>query len=67
MRFICINLIVSLLVLTRCGAAGGPDGAQILYDSGYMTGGPKFFEKIEAEGGSRGSQLFSDHPNSGTK
>jgi hypothetical protein len=42
-------------------------GMQILYDSGYMTGGPQFFEKIEAEGGSRGSQLFSDHPNPGTK
>ena len=39
-------------------------GVQILYDSGYdpraMT---QFFEKLEAQGGNRGPQWLSSHPN----
>jgi predicted Zn-dependent protease len=42
-------------------------GTQILYDSGYDPRAmAQFFEKIEAEGGSR-SQFFSDHPNPGNR
>jgi len=43
-------------------------GTQILYDSGYNPRAmAQFFEKIEAESGSRGSQFFSDHPNPGNR
>ncbi len=39
-------------------------GAQILYDAGYdPTGMTEFFEKLAAEGGSRGAEFFSSHPN----
>ncbi len=39
-------------------------GAQILYDAGYdPTGMPEFFEKLAADGGGRGSEFFSSHPN----
>lgn len=39
-------------------------GAQILYAVGYdPTGMPEFFEKLEADGGGRGSEFFSSHPN----
>ena len=39
-------------------------GAQILYDAGYdPTGMPEFFEKLAAEGGSRGTEFFNSHPN----
>jgi predicted Zn-dependent protease len=43
-------------------------GTDILYDTGFN---PKamadFFEKIEKEGGSRGPQFLSDHPNPGNR
>ncbi len=39
-------------------------GAQILYDAGYdPTGMTEFFEKLAADGGSRGTEFFSSHPN----
>ncbi len=39
-------------------------GAQILYDAGYdPTGMPEFFEKLAADGGGRGAEFFSSHPN----
>jgi Zn-dependent protease with chaperone function len=43
-------------------------GADIMYDSGYD---PRqmaaFFHKIESEGGARGPQFLSDHPNPGNR
>src|SRR5438132_6702215 len=43
-------------------------GTQILYDSGYNPRAmAQFFEKIETESSSRGSQFFSDHPNPGNR
>jgi predicted Zn-dependent protease len=43
-------------------------GTQILYDSGYDPRAMAiFFEKIEREGGSRGAEFFSDHPNPGNR
>ena len=43
-------------------------GAQILYDAGYdPTGMPEFFEKLEAQGGSRGPEFLSSHPNPGNR
>ncbi len=43
-------------------------GAQILYDAGYdATGMTEFFEKMEAEAGSGGSEFFSSHPNPGNR
>jgi predicted Zn-dependent protease len=43
-------------------------GTQILYDAGYDPRAmPQFFEKIEAEAGSRGADFFSDHPNPGNR
>jgi len=39
-------------------------GTQILYDSGYDPRAmAQFFEKLEAEGGSRPPEFFSSHPN----
>ncbi len=38
-------------------------GAQILYDAGYDPRGmTQFFEKMQAQGGSRGPQWLSSHP-----
>ena len=43
-------------------------GTDIMYDAGYdPIQLPNFFQKIEAEAGSRGSQFFSDHPNPGNR
>lgn len=43
-------------------------GAQILYDSNYDPNAMvQFFQKLEASGGSRGSQFFSSHPNPGNR
>jgi Zn-dependent protease with chaperone function len=43
-------------------------GAQILYDAGWdPTGMPEFFEKLEAQGGSRGPEFLSSHPNPGNR
>src|SRR5690606_33832490 len=43
-------------------------GAQILYAAGYApTGMPEFFEKLEAEGGGRGTEFFSSHPSPGNR
>src|SRR5579859_6565965 len=39
-------------------------GTDIMYDAGYdPIQLPNFFQKIEAESGSQGSQFLSDHPN----
>jgi hypothetical protein len=43
-------------------------GTDIIHDAGFDPRGmPQFFEKLEAESGSRGSQFFSDHPNPGNR
>jgi len=43
-------------------------GTDIMYDAGYdPIQLPNFFQKIEAESGSQGSQFFSDHPNPGNR
>jgi len=43
-------------------------GAQIMYDAGYDPFQlALFFAKLDEEGGSRGSQFFSDHPNPGNR
>ncbi len=43
-------------------------GTQILYDFGYDPRAmPQFFEKIEADGGARSAEFFSDHPNPGNR
>jgi beta-barrel assembly-enhancing protease len=43
-------------------------GTDIMYDAGYdPIELPRFFAKLEEEGGSRGSQFFSDHPNPGNR
>jgi beta-barrel assembly-enhancing protease len=43
-------------------------GAQIAAQAGYNpVEMARFFEKLEAEGGSRGPQFFSDHPNPGNR
>lgn len=43
-------------------------GTQILYDSNYDPRAMvQFFEKIQASGGSRGSDFFSSHPNPGNR
>jgi len=43
-------------------------GTQILYDAGWdPTAMPEFFEKLEAEGGSRGPEFLSSHPNPGNR
>ena len=43
-------------------------GTDMMYDAGYdPIELPRFFAKLEEEGGSRGSQFFSDHPNPGNR
>lgn len=43
-------------------------GTQILYDSNFDPRAmAEFFEKLEAQGGSRGSEFFSSHPNPGNR
>ena len=43
-------------------------GAQIMYDSGYNPQGMvDFFHKLQSQGGSRGPQFLSDHPNPGNR
>ncbi len=43
-------------------------GAQIMAGAGYNPiEMARFFEKLEAEGGSRGPQFFSSHPNPGNR
>jgi predicted Zn-dependent protease len=43
-------------------------GARIMYNAGYNpVEMANFFHKLEAEGGSRGVQFFSDHPNPGNR
>lgn len=43
-------------------------GAQIMSSAGYNPiEMARFFEKLEAEGGQRGLQFFSDHPNPGNR
>ncbi len=43
-------------------------GTDIMYDSGYNPHAmADFFTKLEKEGGSRGAQFFSDHPNPGNR
>lgn len=43
-------------------------GSQIMYDAGYNPFSMvEFFSKLESEGGSRGPQFLSDHPNPGNR
>jgi predicted Zn-dependent protease len=43
-------------------------GAQILYDNNYDPRAmAQFFEKLQAQGGSRGSDFFSSHPSPGDR
>ncbi|MGH9502717.1 MAG: M48 family metalloprotease [Terriglobales bacterium] len=43
-------------------------GADIMYDSGYNPRAmADFFAKLAEEGGTRGSQFFSDHPDPGNR
>ena len=43
-------------------------GTDIMYDSGYNPQAmADFFTKLEKEGGSRGPQFFSDHPDPGNR
>ncbi|HXZ81184.1 MAG TPA: M48 family metallopeptidase [Terriglobales bacterium] len=43
-------------------------GARIMYNAGYNpVEMANFFRKLEEEGGARGSQFFSDHPNPGNR
>ncbi len=43
-------------------------GTDIMYDTGYNPQGmADFFRKLEAEGGARGPQFLSDHPNPGNR
>ncbi len=43
-------------------------GARIMYNAGYNpVEMANFFRKLEEDGGSRGSQFFSDHPNPGNR
>jgi predicted Zn-dependent protease len=43
-------------------------GARIMYDAGYNpVAMANFFRKLDAEGGARGPQFFSDHPNPGNR
>jgi predicted Zn-dependent protease len=43
-------------------------GTDIMYDTGFNPHAmADFFEKLEKEGGSRGPQFFSDHPNPGNR
>jgi beta-barrel assembly-enhancing protease len=43
-------------------------GTDIMYDTGYNPQAmADFFKKLEAEGGARGPQFLSDHPNPGNR
>jgi beta-barrel assembly-enhancing protease len=43
-------------------------GAQLMYDTGYDPYQlALFFAKLDEEGGTRGAQFFSDHPNPGNR
>jgi Zn-dependent protease with chaperone function len=43
-------------------------GARLMYNAGYdPVQMATFFRKLEEEGGDRGSQFFSDHPNPGNR
>jgi Zn-dependent protease with chaperone function len=43
-------------------------GTDIIHDAGYDPRAmAQFFEKLEAEGGARGPQFLSDHPNPGNR
>jgi Zn-dependent protease with chaperone function len=43
-------------------------GADIMYDTGFNPQAmAQFFEKIQAKGGSRAPEFFSDHPNPGNR
>jgi predicted Zn-dependent protease len=43
-------------------------GAQLMYDTGYDPYQlALFFARLEEEGGARGAQFFSDHPNPGNR
>ena len=43
-------------------------GADIMYDSGFNPRAmAEFFEKIQGQGGARGPQFFSDHPDPGNR
>ncbi|MCI0349487.1 MAG: M48 family metalloprotease [Acidobacteriales bacterium] len=43
-------------------------GAKIMYEAGYDPQGMvSFFQKLEEEGGSRGPEFLSDHPNPGNR
>ena len=43
-------------------------GAQIMYDSGFNPQGMvDFFRKLQGQGGSRGPQFMSDHPDPGNR
>ncbi|HLK34202.1 MAG TPA: M48 family metalloprotease [Terriglobales bacterium] len=43
-------------------------GAEIMYNAGYNpVAMADFFRKLEAEGGARGPQFLSDHPNPGNR
>src|SRR4051812_37908621 len=43
-------------------------GTDIMHDAGYdPVQLARFFQKLEEEGGSRGPQFFSDHPNPGNR
>ena len=60
----------SVLLKFSRGAESQADllGAQIAAQAGYNPiEMARFFEKLEAEGGSRSPQFFSDHPNPGNR
>ena len=43
-------------------------GTDIMYDSGFNPRAmADFFEKIQSQGGARGPQFFSDHPDPGNR
>src|SRR5262249_2789881 len=43
-------------------------GTDLMYDTGYNPQAmADFFQKLDKEGGSRGPQFFSDHPNPGNR
>ena len=60
----------SVLLKFSRGAESQADllGSHLMAESGYdPVQMAKFFEKLEADGGARGPQFFSDHPNPGNR
>ena len=60
----------SVLLKFSRGAESQADllGSHLMAESGYdPVQMAKFFQKLEADGGARGPQFFSDHPNPGNR